>query len=315
MMGSNYPDDRRLPPNEGQDLMMALEWILSGANLTTGNLEGVLLDSGGTAKTCRNPDACYVFRSPTSYARNLACAGFDVVSMANNHAGDFGTTGTYSTMEALAALQIGCAGTQGRPFALIDRDSVRYGYIAFAPNTGCQSLHDLPEARMLVGFLDSLCDVVIVSFHGGAEGKPYQHVPRKHEMFYGEDRGDVYAFAHAVIDAGADIVFGSGPHVPRAIEVYKNRFIAYSLGNFCTYGGMNLTGVNGLAPILKVYVTAMGVFLRAQIISAYQVPAAGVYLDPGQRVVSVMGDLTKEDFPENPVRIGENGLITYLKAW
>jgi hypothetical protein len=70
------------------------------------------------------------------------------------------------------------------------------------------------------------------------------------KCFYGEDRGDVYEFAHSLIDAGADIIFGHGPHVTRAVEVYK-KFIAYSLGNFCTYGGINVSGINGWSPILK----------------------------------------------------------------
>ena len=113
---------------------------------------------------------------------------------------------------------------------------MKYGFAAFAPNNGTVSIHDLDEARRLVSQLDSVSDVVIVSFHGGAEGSKHQHVPRRNEIFYGEDRGNVYDFAHSMIDAGADIVFGHGPHVTRAVDIYKNRFIIYSLGNFCTYG-------------------------------------------------------------------------------
>ena len=114
----------------------------------------------------------------------------------------------------------------------------------------------------LVAHLDSICDIVIVSFHGGAEGAQYQNVPRTNELFYGENRGDVYAFSHALIDAGADMIFGHGPHVTRAIEVYKDRFIAYSLGNFCTYRGISVNGVNGLAPIIKVYTDPTGKFYQ-----------------------------------------------------
>ena len=60
--------------------------------------------------------------------------------------------------------------------------------------------------------------------------KKYQHVTREREYFYGENRGNVYEFSHAMIDAGADMIFGHGPHVARAIEVYKNRFYCLQLG-------------------------------------------------------------------------------------
>ena len=72
----------------------------------------------------------------------------------------------------------------------------------------------LEGAIEIVKKLDSICDIVIVSFHGGAEGAQFQNVPRTNEIFYGENRGDVYKFSHTLIDAGADIVFGHGPHVP-----------------------------------------------------------------------------------------------------
>ena len=114
--------------------------------------------------------------------------------------------------------------------------------------------------------LSDTCDVVIVSFHGGAEGADFQHVPKAMEIFHGENRGDVYNFAHTMIDNGADVVFGHGPHVTRAIEVYQDRFISYSMGNFCTYGRINLAGPNGLAPIVKINVDTTGRFLSGRII-------------------------------------------------
>ncbi|KKK93514.1 hypothetical protein LCGC14_2692140, partial [marine sediment metagenome] len=63
---------------------------------------------------------------------------------------------------------------------------------------------------------------------------------RESEIYLGYDRGNIYEFAHMVVDAGADVVFGHGPHVTRAAEIYKDRFIIYSLGNFCTYRRFNL---------------------------------------------------------------------------
>jgi hypothetical protein len=311
MMGTNYPEDK-LPASGGAHLMREVEPILSAADVTFGNLEGTLLNAGGTPKTCRNPKVCYVFRSPVSYAQNLTRAGFDIVSLANNHAGDFGAEGRASTMKTLDSLGIGHAGQLTQKFVLFQKDSIKYGLIAFAPNSGCLDINDLDQARSLVTQLDSLCDIVIVSFHGGAEGAQYQNVPRTNELFYGENRGDVYRFSHTLIDAGADVVFGHGPHVTRAIEVYKNRFIAYSLGNFCTYRGISVSGVNGIAPIIKIHTKRNGEFLTGHIIPTYQTYGEGVRVDPQNQAIKKIIELTKKDFPESQIQIAENGIITYL---
>lgn len=311
MMGTNYPNEDRLPSNNARHLMAQVKDVLKEADITMGNLEGVLLDEGGTPKGCRNPDVCYVFRSPVSFVENLVTAGFDLMSIANNHAGDFGEIGRKSSMKTLDSVGIKYAGLTDKPFTLLEKDGITYGFVAFAPNTGCASINDIATARSYVMHLDSIADVVIVSFHGGAEGSKYEHVPRKHELFVGEDRGDVYHFAHALIDAGADIIFGHGPHVTRAIEVYKDRFIAYSLGNFCTYGGFNLSGVNGLAPIIKVYTSRNGVFYKAKITPIIQSPMTPIRIDSEGRVIMRMRELIREDFPETPITINVDGWVKY----
>lgn len=312
MMGTNYPDGTRLPPDHGVHLMEEVVPILSDANLTFGNLEGVLLDTGGTPKSCKDPKVCYVFRSPVSYVDNLLKSGFDVMSLANNHAGDFGDAGRKSSMKTLDSAGIFHAGQLAQPFVTFVKDSVRYGFTALAPNSGCVQLNDIENAKKIVHHLDSISDIVIVSFHGGAEGAQYQHVPRTTELFHGENRGDVYKLSRELIDAGADIIFGHGPHVTRAIDVYKNRFIAYSLGNFCTYRGISVNGVNGLAPIVKLYVNKKGEFIKGKIVPTYQTYETGVRVDPEKKVINLMRDLTKKDFPESLIQIDDNGLITYL---
>jgi poly-gamma-glutamate capsule biosynthesis protein CapA/YwtB (metallophosphatase superfamily) len=311
MMGTNYPENK-LPANDGAFLMEDVEQVLRDADVTFGNLEGVLLDEGGTPKTCRDPKVCYAFRTPVRYVTNLVNAGFDMMSLANNHAGDMGFVGRQSSMKTLNEAGILHAGQLEQQTVILEKDSLKYGLVAFAPNSNCVNLNDLENARRLVEQLDSLCDIVIVSFHGGAEGAQYQHVPRTTELFHGENRGDVYKFSHTLIDAGADIVFGHGPHVTRGVEVYKNRFIAYSLGNFCTFRGISVAGINGLAPIIKVYTNSNGDFLKAQIVPTYQSYGDGVKIDPAKQVTRIIQDLTKKDFPESPIRIEENGLITYL---
>jgi hypothetical protein len=215
-------------------------------------------------------------------------------------------------MQTLEKKGIFHAGQLTKPYTIFSIDSVTYGFVAFAPNSGCLPLNDVQKGISIIQHLDSISDIVIVSFHGGAEGSDHQHVTRKREIFYGEDRGNVYQLSHQWIDAGADIIFGHGPHVTRAIEVYKRRFIAYSLGNFCTFDGISINGVNGLAPIVKIYTNSEGEFISGNIIPTYQSRENGVTVDPRNRIINLMQDLTKKDFPESTIQIDDKGNITYL---
>jgi poly-gamma-glutamate capsule biosynthesis protein CapA/YwtB (metallophosphatase superfamily) len=249
---------------------------------------------------------------PEKFAECFKDAGFDVLTIANNHSGDFGDLGRRTTVRLLDSLGIYHAGWIEYPTAILIKDSVTYGIAAFAPNSGTVSITDTVAAKVIIKELRSKCDIVIATFHGGAEGSAHQHVTRKTEEFYGENRGNVYEFSHALIDAGADIVFGHGPHVPRAVELYKNKFIAYSLGNFCTYGRFNLKGPNGLAPIVKLEISLDGDFIKGQIISAKQPGGIGTVLDKNNGSAKLINDLTKMDFPESQLNIDETGNITEL---
>jgi hypothetical protein len=181
--------------------------------------------------------------------------------------------------------------------------------VAFAPNPGCANINDLAEAKRLVTKLDAEVDIVIVSFHGGAEGPEHEHVTRKTEMFHGENRGNVYEFSHELIDVGADVVLGHGPHVTRAVEVYHDKFIAYSMGNFCTYGGINVSGINGLAPIIKVFTDRKGKFYKAEITPTKQKFYSPVAIDSQKLVIKRLQLLTKQDFPESPITIDDSGCV------
>ena len=319
MMGSDYPNPsgspNALPPQNGSLLLAQVKEVLSSANVTFGNLEGVLIDKGkGTPKGCINLKYCYIFRSPEKFVNNLVDAGFDVMSLANNHASDFGVEGRKSSMKTLENNGIAHAGFISTPYTTFKRGDLTYGFAAFAPNTGCVTINDHKYARSIIQHLDSISDIIIVSFHGGAEGTAYQHVPRQNEIYIGENRGNVYQFSHDMIDAGADVVFGHGPHVSRAIEVYNNRFIAYSMGNFCTYASMSVDGVRGLAPIVTVYTDNKGNFFKAQITPTYQTPLSPVMIDPKNRVIKVIKELTETDFPERNFDISDSGLVTLRKG-
>lgn len=310
MLGTNYPSANYLPPSGGKTMLAHVQDTLRRADLTFGNLEGTILDEGGTPKRCNNPSACYVFRSPESYAQHFQTAGFDLLSLANNHSGDFGPTGRTRTKALLDEVGIAYAGLAGTDeTAIIERNGVRYGFCAFAPNRGTCDVRNIPRAKAIVQSLVDKVDVIIVSFHGGAEGSKHQHVPRRSETYYGENRGNVHAFAHAVIDAGADLVLGHGPHVTRAMELYKDRLICYSLGNFCTYGRFNVRGVNGVAPIVEVQVDKSGKFMGGQVIPIYQMKTHGPKYDPQKRAITLLQDLTKADFPETSLAIGDDGVL------
>ncbi len=312
MLGSTFPNSSFLPPNDNPMLLLGtLADTLASSDITIGNLEGSFLDGGEPAKKCRDTTICFLFRMPERYAGTLAQSGFDILNLANNHFGDFGYPARLRTKELLDSLGINYGGLQEHPWSIFRKDSILYGFCAFAPNAGTMDINDTTVAEAIVKKLADTCDIVIVAFHGGAEGADFQHVPKCEEIFYGENRGDVHAFAHKMIDAGADVIFGSGPHVTRAIEVYKERFIAYSLGNFCTYGRFNIQGPNGLAPLVKVEVDSTGRFLSGRIIPCIQSRPEGVRIDPEKRVISKIRDLTASDFPDAIVNISENGYISY----
>lgn len=312
MMGTNFPNESYLPPDTAKSLWAPLKDTLRQADITFGNFEGVILTEGGTPKYCKNPKVCYLFRTPEPYIGNLVDCGFDLLSLANNHAGDFGNAGRRNTTAVLDSLDIVSAGLLSRPSAVLKKKGVTVGFAAFSPNVGTQLIHDLDSAIKIVSHLDSVADIVVVSFHGGAEGGKHQHVTRKTERFYGEDRGNVYKFAHAMIDHGADVIFGHGPHVTRAIDIYKNRFITYSMGNFFTYGRFNLRKENGYAPLIKLSVDHEGKFLSGKIVPVYQPDRGGPVLDSRLRAISKIKSLTKEDFPELPISIEDSGIIRYL---
>lgn len=308
MMGTNFPNDRRAP-DDGISLLKAMTPILKDADITFGNLEGVLLDGGEAAKKCKNSTSCYVFRSPPYYAKYLKTAGFDVLSLANNHARDFGEEGRTASMQALDVAGLHHTGRVG-DIAQWQVKGITVTWIAYAPFGGSYDLLDIPLAVKQIQELAKNSDLVFVSIHAGAEGKDVSHIPFKNEMFYGEDRGDVVKFSHAVIDAGADLVIGHGPHVPRAMELYKNRLIAYSLGNFLTYQGIRITGDYGAAPVLSVTLSSDGQFKQGQIISARQYRPQGTQLDQTHEAAKTIQQLTQSDFPDTPLNFSKNGLIT-----
>ena len=300
MMGS---PEFLLPPKGGKDLLKPAFEALK-ADITFGNLEGAL-----TGHPKRRKKSFYCFRTPPEYVANLTKAGFTALSLANNHAHDYGAVGYRETIRTLKKAGIVYSGPPGS-VAKWTVKGRKLAMIAFAPYLHSNDLNKPKIAANMVRRLHKKGYLVIVSIHGGAEGSRATRTPRGREYAFGEDRGDLRAFARAVIDAGAGIVIGHGPHVLRGLEIYKGKLIAYSLGNFCTHGGFNLQGVNGLAAVLRAKISKRdGRFISGRIVPFYQARPGGPKKDPQQRAIKLMRRLTKQDFPDTGPIIEADGTV------
>jgi poly-gamma-glutamate capsule biosynthesis protein CapA/YwtB (metallophosphatase superfamily) len=305
MLGTDYPE-MRLPADDGRGQMSAASAVLKAADVAFGNVEGVLMDGGEAVKVCKDPSACYLFRSPARYARTLADAGFTVVSLANNHARDFGEEGRSASMRALEDAGVRHSGRQG-DIASWTQGGLRLAMIAFSPFSGSWPMLDEAVAAEAVRELAASHDIVIVSFHGGGEGAEAQRIPFTIERYYGENRGDVVQFARSMIDAGADLVIGHGPHVPRAMELYRGRLVAYSLGNFATWYGISVTDAKGYAPILTAELDGNGELVAGAVVSMQQERPDGPRPDKALNAWRMIQRLTALDFPEGRLELSDNG--------
>ncbi len=258
-----------------------------------GNLETTLADTG----VPRQPDREYIFLTPIRYVQSLKDAGFDFLSLANNHTFDFGKEGLQSTMSVLEANGIAYSGIKWQePYVVLHNEQgKKIAVCAFGFNFYCNQLNKPQEVVRIVQLAKSAADIVVVTFHGGGEGKEYRNLPVGGEKYLGEDRGSLREFAHLCIDTGADFVFGHGPHVVRAIELYKGRLIAYSLGNFCTPYGVSIQGISGYAPMLKVVLADDGHLLEGRIISMVQKRGYGPRYDQTGIVIDEIRHLSDDN--------------------
>ncbi len=202
---------------------------LRRADLVFGNLECPLSKRGRRARN----DACY--SADPRFAGALAAAPFHVLSFANNHCMDFGADAFRDTLEVLrehgiALIGAGTTLETARCPAVFERAGTRIAFLAynmvgpdevFACDSECGVV---PLNAMMVeedvGRIRNQVDLVVVSAHWGAELVP-------------EPWPWLVSFAHDMVDCGVDLVLGHHPHVPGSVEIYRNRPIFYSLGNFC----------------------------------------------------------------------------------
>jgi poly-gamma-glutamate capsule biosynthesis protein CapA/YwtB (metallophosphatase superfamily) len=304
MLG-NTPD---LPPDPAGYFDAVKPALDHGAKIVFGNLEGTLT-TAPTSKCGRHSHPgkdCFAFRDPPDYADYLKDAGFTILNDANNHSLDFGPAGQAQTVQAIHAAGLAQTGLPGE-ITVVRAHGIKVAFVAFAPYSYDASLLDLPAARSLIEQAGRRASVVVVYMHAGAEGSDADQVTGQEEYFLGEDRGNAEAFAHMAIDSGASLVIASGPHVLRGMQFYQGHLIAYSLGNFASYGDFSTDGDLGMSVILHVRLSATGRFEHARI---YPVRFTGQGQPvPGGGAVAFIARLSAQDFGARAARISAAGAI------
>jgi len=289
--GSKYGN----PPDNGRALFTQTRSALEKPDLMIANIEGTYCTASASKCDGLDSSACFAFQAPPAYAKALAWAGVDMASIANNHAFDYFQAGFDQTQQALKDAGVEYTGVPGE-IPVVDVDGVKVAVLGFSPYNYNPLITDIPAAEQLVKEADEQADLVVVTMHAGAEGADKIHTPTGPESAYGENRGDSRAFAHAVIDAGADLVLGAGPHVIRGIERYNDRLIAYSLGNFGGWDNFGTGGNLSLSGLLKVRIAADGTIKGGRWLSLYIDEPGVPRVDTNNAAAALVKQLSAEDF-------------------
>ena len=299
--------DAGLPPDPSR-LFGAVAPYLRRPDVMIGNLEGTLTDVAASSKCEPGSTDCVAFRAPPAYGRLFADAGYDVLSLANNHAHDHGAAGLAQTRRVVRANGML---TTGGPDEIAVRTvrGVRVAVVGFAPYGWAAPLNDPAAVRALVRRAAAVADIVVVVFHGGAEGARALHVPAGREIAFGEDRGDLRAFARTAVAAGADAVLGAGPHVVRGAEVVAGRPVAYSMGNLVGYRVLSTAGVLGTTAIVQLTVRADGSWAGGVLRATRQAAPGYPEPDPARAAISLVRQLSAADFGRTAMRVEADGTL------
>lgn len=237
-----------------------IEHLLSGNDIVFANLEAPFADSGEITI-----EKQFTFKVPTKHVRGLKQAGFNVMSLANNHILDYGFNGLQQTLQALDSAKIQHAGAgfsiaEAWEPALLKTPAGRVAILAFSmtfpkefwatDSTGGTAYPYEDKLRDALNRLQNSADFTIVSFHWGKEKSS---VPKQYQQY----------FARLAIDHGADLVIGHHPHVLQGFELYHGKLIAYSLGNLA-FSAYSRSAVN--SALLRIVLSGDGNHLYSQII-------------------------------------------------
>ncbi len=307
MIGSDF-SPARIPPADGAETFTEVRHLLQSPDVTIGNLEGPLTRAT-SSKCAPGSTSCYAFRMPPRYIEHFKSAGFDVLNVANNHANDMGAAGAVETIKTIEEAGLLAYGRKGR-HARFEVDGVSIAILGFAPYAHSNDLLNIAKAEALVAEAEEDADIVIVTFHGGDEGPAAQHTPDRMEILHGtgEQRGNLVAFSRAVIEAGADLVVGHGPHVLRGMQFHENVLVAYSLANFSTYG-FSTRGALQWSTVLQVRLDQTGSFVSGVLHPVRLVGGGVPSLDPTGEAVRMVRRLSEEDFGSAAVHLQDDGTL------
>lgn len=218
-----HGDDPRYP-------FLRIADFLHSADLVFGNLENPISDRG------RNQGSIYSFRAARETVQGLTFAGFNVLNLANNHIFDWGVVAFGDTLDLLEENKIRTIGagrneTQANEPLMIDEKGMRIAFLGYTPlyPRSFEARGDAPgiahfdlsriEARIREIKSQHLAETVVISLHWGEEYRARANATQRQ-------------IAHALVDAGADLIVGHHPHVVEEVEAYHGAWIAYSMGNF-----------------------------------------------------------------------------------
>ncbi|HRV04491.1 MAG TPA: CapA family protein [Candidatus Ratteibacteria bacterium] len=289
--GSDYPYNA-VPSRDKKNLFDACRKIIMSADISFCNLETALCNGGKPAKKYGRKGV-FLFRAPCEFSEILAETGFDVVSVANNHIRDFGFDGEQQTKRSLKENNIQYLSIDGETAEFQIRET-KIIFVGFSAGLRKRSIINPESVFNEIKLLSDKSDILVVSFHAGAEGEDAIHTKNRTESYLGENRGNPVFLAHGAIDNGADLVLMHGPHVPRGVEVYRERFIAYSLGNFLNYG-WKLNRYSKIAPLLWINLYPDGKPASVIIYSFIQNRPGFPEFDRQNQAYKLIKDLTQKD--------------------
>jgi len=260
--------------------------LLTKADLVLGNLEGPITDAN-TPRKPYVPGRSYSFRFPTDTAQVLKKANFHVLSIANNHAQDYGPTGFADTQRHLSAAGIEYTGLKGS-YVIRNVKGARIGVIALAHYPAYNNVLEIETTAKLVAEVRAKTDLVVLFYQLGGEGDAYALITNEDEVFLGEQRGNARKFAAAMIKAGAGALIGHGPHLLRAAECMNGVPVLHSIGNFVSVGGLSVQNLANVSAFPELLFDASGKFKSVRIVPVTFAADRLPKIDPSGRSVHLM---------------------------
>lgn len=293
--------------NASENIFSGVVSYTEKPDLMIGNFEGVTTDN--EYFKCKTDSLnCFSFNGDDIFLKQLSLASFDVLNIANNHFNDYGQIGQEETLREIQKAGIIASGIKNQ-ITYITKNDFKIGIIGFSSYYWTTDMNNTENLKNIIKEAKQNSDIVIIIFHGGGEGINYAHTPNETEIYLGENRGNVRDFGQKAIDAGADIVLGSGPHVLRGIENYKGKLIAYSLGNFASANTLSTYGPLKISAILEATFKKNGSFVSGKILP-FEIDAKGIpHPDSGNTGISAINELSKSDFGQQGIILNSSGEI------